>query len=99
MGRADQSTKVRAMFVTAKQVGEIVRRHPEITKARLVVEGGVGSDRMTLRCEAAPGASSAHDAIVASIREVTKLRGEVEFVAAGSLPNDGKVIDDLRKYD
>jgi len=99
MGRADQSTKVRAMFVTAKQVGEIVRRHPEITKARMVVEGEVGSDRMTLKCEAAPGAGAGRDAIVASIREVTKLRGEVEFVAAGSLPNDGKVIDDLRKYD
>ena len=98
MGRADQSTKVRAMFVTANQVGEIVRRHPEVTKARLVVEGEVGNDRMTLKCEASAGAAAARDAVVASIRDITKLRGEVEFVAAGSLPNDGKVIDDLRKY-
>jgi len=100
MGRADQSTKVRAMFVTAKQVGEIVRRHPEVARVRLVIEGEVGSDRMTLKCEmpGASGTESLRAAFVATIREVTKLRGEVEFVAAGSLPNDGKVIDDLRKY-
>ncbi len=98
MGRADQSTKVRAMFVTAKQVGEIVRRHPQVAKARLVIEGEVGSDRMTLKCEDASGEAGLAEAIVATIRDVTKLRGEVEFVAAGSLPNDGKVIDDLRKY-
>lgn len=97
MGRADQSTKVRAMFVTAKQVAEVVRRHPEVAKARLVIEGEVGSDRMTLKCEAA-GSDALGAALVATIRDVTKLRGEVEFVAAGSLPNDGKVIDDLRKY-
>jgi phenylacetate-CoA ligase len=101
MGRADQSTKVRAMFVTAKQVAEIVRRHPEVAMARLVIEGEVGSDRMTLKCALKGGAAapdSLNAAIVATIRDVTKLRGEVEFVAAGSLPNDGKVIDDLRKY-
>ncbi len=100
MGRADQSTKVRAMFVTARQVGEIVRRHAEVARARLVIEGEVGSDRMTLKCEVPGGAGSdaQRAALVASIREVTKLRGEVEFVAPGSLPNDGKVIDDLRKY-
>ncbi len=97
MGRADQSTKVRAMFVTAKQVAEIVRRHPEVAKARLVIEGEVGSDRMTLKCEAA-ASDTLGTALVAAIRDVTKLRGEVEFVAAGSLPNDGKVIDDLRNY-
>jgi phenylacetate-CoA ligase len=97
MGRADQSTKVRAMFVTAKQVAEIVRRHPEVAKARLVIEGEVGSDRMTLKCEAADS-DTLGTALVATIRDVTKLRGEVEFVAAGSLANDGKVIDDLRKY-
>ncbi|MBS0335577.1 MAG: AMP-binding protein [Proteobacteria bacterium] len=101
MGRADQSTKVRAMFVTAKQVAEIVRRHTEVAAARLVIEGEVGSDRMTLKCALKGGAAacdSLNATIVATIREVTKLRGEVEFVAAGSLPNDGKVIDDLRKY-
>jgi phenylacetate-coenzyme A ligase PaaK-like adenylate-forming protein len=98
MGRADQSTKVRALFVTAKQVNEIVRRHPEILRARLVVEGDVGKDRMTLRCEAKQRPAGLAEAIVATIRDVTKLRGEVEFVSPGSLPNDGKVIDDLRKY-
>jgi phenylacetate-CoA ligase len=98
MGRADQSTKVRAMFVTPKQVAEVLRRHPEVRKARLVVEGEVGKDRMTLRCEAANPAKQLAEAIVASIRDVTKLRGEVELVAPATLPNDGKVIDDLRKY-
>jgi phenylacetate-CoA ligase len=98
MGRADQSTKVRALFVTAKQVNEILRRHPEVLRARLVVEGEVGKDRMTLKCEAKERPSGLSEAIVATIRDVTKLRGETEFVAPGSLPNDGKVIDDLRKY-
>ena len=98
MGRADQTTKVRAMFVTPKQVNEIVRRHPEVAKARLVIEGEVGSDRMTLKCEAANAPAGLTDALVASIRDVTKLRGEVDLVPTGSLPNDGKVIDDLRKY-
>ena len=98
MGRADQSTKVRAMFVTPRQIGDIVRHHPEIVRARLVVEGEAGNDRMTLKCEVAKPVPNLADAIVASIREVTQLRGEVELVAPGSLPNDGKVIEDLRKY-
>jgi phenylacetate-CoA ligase len=98
MGRADQSTKVRAMFVTPRQVADILRRHPEIARARLVVEGEAGDDRMTLRCEVAESPSNLEEAIVASIREVTKLRGEVQLVAPGTLPNDGKVIEDLRKY-
>jgi phenylacetate-CoA ligase len=98
MGRADQSTKVRAMFVTPKQVAEVLRRHPEVRKARLVVDGEVGKDRMTLKCEAANPPKELAQAIVASIRDVTKLRGEVELVAPGTLPNDGKVIEDLRKY-
>ena len=98
MGRADQSTKVRAMFVTAKQVDEIVRRHPEVLKARLVVEGETGSDRMTLRCETKARPKTLVESLTTSIRDVTKLRGEVELVDAGSLPNDGKVIEDLRKY-
>ena len=98
LGRADQSTKVRAMFVTPKQVNEIVRRHVEILKARLVVEGESGNDRMTLKCEAKSRPAGLAEVIVASIRDLTKLRGEVELVDAGSLPNDGKVIEDLRKY-
>jgi len=98
MGRADQSTKVRAMFVTPGQVAEVLLRHPEVRRARLVVEGEAGSDRMTLKCEVSEEVSGLADAVVATIRDVTKLRGEVELVAPGSLPNDGKVIEDLRKY-
>jgi phenylacetate-CoA ligase len=98
MGRADQSTKVRAMFVTPAQVNDVTRRHPEVLRARLVVEGEAGNDRMTLKCEARNRPAGLAEAIVASIREVTKLRGEVELVAPGSLPNDGKVIEDQRKY-
>jgi phenylacetate-coenzyme A ligase PaaK-like adenylate-forming protein len=98
MGRADQSTKVRAMFVTPKQVNEIVRRHTEILKARLVVEGETGNERMTLKCETKARPVGLGEAVAGSIRELTKLRGEVELVVPGSLPNDGKVIEDLRKY-
>jgi phenylacetate-CoA ligase len=98
MGRADQSTKVRAMFVTPRQVNDIVRRHPEIVRARLVVEGEAGDDRMTLKCEMRERLQGIAEAIVASIREVTKLRGDVQLVEPGSLPNDGKVIEDVRKY-
>jgi len=99
MGRADQTTKVKAMFVTPSQVAEIVKRHKEIGKARLVVDQAGGQDRMTLRCEATVREAALAGAVVETIREVTKLRGEVEFVGPGELPNDGKVIDDLRKYE
>ena len=98
LGRADQSTKVRAMFVTPKQVNEIVRRHPEILRARLTVSGEAGADQMTLKCEVRRDAPGLAEAIVASIRDITKLRGEVQFMVPGSLPNDGKVIEDVRKY-
>ena len=98
MGRADQSTKVRAMFVTPKQVSDIVRRHPEISRARLVVAGADGNDEMVLHCEVAGTPAGLPDAIAASIREVTKLRGEVKIVPVGALPNDGKVIEDTRSY-
>ena len=98
MGRADQTTKVRGMFVTPKQVNEIVRRHAQIIKARLVVAGETGNDSMTLRCEVKDQDQALEPALIASIRDVTKLRGDVDFVPAGSLPNDGKIIDDTRKY-
>jgi phenylacetate-CoA ligase len=98
MGRADQTTKIKGMFVHPEQVAAVVKRHPEIARARLVVTNPDSNDLMTLRCEAAVGEVLAK-AIADSIRDVTKLRGEVEFVAAGSLPNDGKVIADERKYD
>ncbi|HTM62355.1 MAG TPA: phenylacetate--CoA ligase family protein, partial [Burkholderiales bacterium] len=76
----------------------IVKRHREIQRARLVVSGEPGSDQMTLKVEARDRPAGLAEAIIATIRDVTKLRGEVELVEAGSLPNDGKVIEDLRKY-
>ena len=99
LGRADQTTKVKGMFVHPSQVAAIAGRHPEIGRARLVVDNPGGDDRMTLHVEVADNASSNADAIVATIRDVTKLRGEVAFHAPGELANDGKVIDDVRKLD
>jgi phenylacetate-CoA ligase len=100
MGRADQTTKVKGMFVHPSQVADVVRRHREIYKARLVVDNRTGADRMILHCEIGDWTvPKLGDAIVDSIRDVTKLRGDVQFVAIGDLPNDGKVIADERKYD
>ena len=99
MGRADQTTKVKGLFVHPAQVAAVIARHPEIGKARLVVDNAEGADRMTLNVEVPDNRSSSADAIVASIRDITKLRGDVVFRAPGELPNDGKVIDDVRKYD
>jgi phenylacetate-CoA ligase len=97
LGRADQSTKVRGMFVHPSDVAEIVRRHPEIARARLVVEGGGrADDRMTLRVETTAVLDALGEQVARTIRDVTRLRGDVELVGAGSLPNDGKVIEDLR---
>jgi phenylacetate-CoA ligase len=100
LGRADQTTKVRGMFVHPSQVADVVRRYPEVGRARLVIEGEMANDRMTLHCEVATGAPAEglSERIAESIRDVTKLRGEVVLCAAGSLPNDGKVIDDARRY-
>jgi phenylacetate-CoA ligase len=98
MGRADQTTKVKGMFVHPAQVATVVGRHPEIARARLVVDNPDGTDRMTLHVETSEGGADAA-AIVASIREVTKLRGEVAIHAIGTLPNDGKVIEDQRKIE
>ncbi|WP_088283296.1 phenylacetate--CoA ligase family protein [Ideonella sp. A 288] len=98
LGRADQTTKVRGMFVHPSQVAEVVRRHPEIGRARLVIEGEMANDRMTLRAEVASTPTGLQDAIAGSIRDVTKLRGDVQLVPPGSLPNDGKVIEDARSY-
>src|SRR6266853_489705 len=100
MGRADQTTKVKGMFVNPSQVAEIVKRHPEIVKARLVVDNPGGNDRLTLQCEmrGAPPPGLAQ-AMEDSIRSITKLRGEVAFRKPGELPNDGKVIEDAKKYD
>ncbi len=99
MGRADQTTKIRGMFVHPGQVADITRRFPEVTRARLVVTGELANDTMTLRVEATVAASEALASTIGeAIRTVTKLRGSVEFVRPGSLPNDGKVIEDARSY-
>jgi len=98
MGRADQTTKVRGMFVHPHQVAEVLRRHG-LARGRLVVANEQGEDRMTLRVEQADGAQAAlARAIEATLRELMKVRGDVAFDAPGSLPNDGKVIDDVRIY-
>lgn len=100
MGRADQTAKVRGMFVHPSQVAHVLSQHPEVLKGRLVVERANDADSMVLHCELtaeAPGHLA--DAVVATIRQVCNLRGEVCFVPAGSLANDGKVIDDLRPVD
>lgn len=99
MGRADQTTKIRGMFVHPSQVAEILKRHPQIGKARLVVTGAMANDTLTLQCETLTPDEALKLEVLASIREVSKLRGEVDFVEIGSLANDGKVIEDLRKYE
>ncbi|HET7262906.1 MAG TPA: AMP-binding protein [Casimicrobiaceae bacterium] len=99
LGRADQATKVKGMFVHPGQVAAIVGRHPEVRRARLVVDNPGGGDRMILHVEASGMAPALAEAIVESIREVTKLRGEVTFRTGDELPNDGKLIDDLRKLE
>ena len=98
LGRADQTTKVRGMFVHPGQVAEIARRFPEVRRARLVVEGEMGEDRMTLRLECASEPEGLAGRIAEAVRDVTKLRGDIELMEPGSLPNDGKVIEDARSY-
>ena len=96
MGRADQTTKVKGMFVHPSQVAEIGRRHPEIGRLRLAVTRADEQDVMTLKAECASPSPGLDAAIAATLQSVTKLRGSVELVAPASLPNDGKVIADER---
>jgi phenylacetate-CoA ligase len=98
MGRADQSAKVRGMFVHAAQVAEIMRRFPELGRARLVVEGEMAQDRMTLKIEVAQAAEGLVEQVAAAVREITKLRADIEWLVPGALPNDGRVIEDARSY-
>ena len=98
MGRADQTTKIRGMFVHPGQVAEIAKRFPEVAKARLVVSGEMANDAMLLRVETTAQPDGLQAKIADAIRDVTKLRGDVELVGAGTLPNDGKVIEDARSY-
>jgi phenylacetate-CoA ligase len=97
MGRADQTTKVRGMFVHPGQVAEVVKRFPEIKRARLVVTGEMANDQMCLKVEGA-NAEGLAQKIGDAVRDITKLRADVTLVAEGSLPNDGKVIEDARTY-
>jgi phenylacetate-CoA ligase len=98
MGRADQTVKIRGMFVHPGQVAAIARRFPEVIKARLVVSGEMANDSMHFQAETALGHDGLDQKISEAIRDVTKLRGTVELLPPGSLPNDGKVIEDARSY-
>lgn len=98
MGRADQTTKVRGMFVHPGQINEVVKRFPEIVKARLVVTGEMANDQMVLQVETASPSDALVLKVAEAVRDVTKLRADVRAVVPGSLPNDGKVIEDARSY-
>jgi phenylacetate-CoA ligase len=105
LGRADQITKVRGMFVHPAQVAQVLARHPELARARLVVSGALAQDELRLHCEPQPGIAPGAEeqdglrtALIQSLREITGLRAELVFVAPGALPNDGKVIADERNY-
>src|SRR5882757_8887294 len=98
MGRADQRSKVRGMFVDPEQIAEIARKHPGLGRLRLVIDWIDQADVMTLQAESADQTPALAEALAASIRTVCKVGGKVAFAALGSLPNDGKVIDDVRKY-
>ena len=99
MGRADQTTKVKGMFVHPSQINQVVARHPEVIKARLVVSQENAQDVMTLNCEVAGGDEGLASAIAGTLQSVCKVRGRVDVVEPGSLANDGKVIDDVRTYE
>ena len=98
LGRADQTAKVRGMFVHPAQVAEIARRHPQVRRARLVVSGEMANDHMALHVEVEGKPEGLAARLAEAMRDVTKLRGEVLLCAVGSLPNDGKVIEDARSY-
>jgi phenylacetate-CoA ligase len=96
MGRADQSTKVKGMFVHPAQVAAVGERHPELGRLRMVVSRAGEQDVMTLLAECAAPSDDLQAAVAATLQSVTKLRGSVEFASPGTLPNDGKIIVDER---
>ena len=98
LGRADQTTKVRGMFVHPGQIASVVKRFPQVLKARLVVSGEMANDQMKLQVETTETAAGLSNQLAEVLRELTKLRGDVELVMPGTLPNDGKVIEDARSY-
>ncbi len=99
MGRADQTAKVRGMFIHPEQVDKVIKRHEEISRARLVIEWRDEADQIKLICETSSQDDSLSASIAESFRGIGKLRCEVELVTSGTLANDGKVIDDIRQYD
>jgi phenylacetate-CoA ligase len=100
MGRADQTTKVKGMFVHPGQIAEVIKRHKGLGRYRLVVDRVQDNDVMTLKCESPAGRDAALATKIAdTLQAVTKMRGEVELLPPGTLPNDGKVIEDARHYD
>jgi phenylacetate-CoA ligase len=99
MGRADQTTKVRGMFVHPGQIQAILKRHPQVQKLRLEVQGKIGAEIMMLKAETLAPHDTLKAALADSARDITKLRADIELVEPGTLPNDGKVIDDVRNYD
>jgi phenylacetate-CoA ligase len=98
MGRADQTTKIRGIFVHPEQVDQIAKRFPEVLRARLVVSGAMAHDVMTLKVESAAASDGLAQRLADAVRDVTKLRAAVEMGQPGTLPNDGKVIEDARSY-
>ena len=99
MGRADQTAKVRGMFVHPSQVASVVSRHDELLRARLVIGRVDNQDVMTLKCEIENHQESIEQLIEQSVREICKLRADIELCPAGELPNDGVVIEDARPLD
>ena len=97
MGRADQTAKVKGMFVHPKQIAELASRHPELRRLRLVVGREAEQDTMTLLAESDAANAALQSAIAANLQSITKLNGVLRLVAPGSLPNDGKIISDERK--
>jgi len=97
MGRADQTAKVKGMFVHPKQIAEVAARHPEIKRVRLVVDREGEQDTMTLLAECASTDATLEAAIAATLQSITKLKGSVKLMTPGALPNDGKLIADERK--
>ncbi len=98
LGRADQTTKVRGIFVHPSQVADVIKRFPEVTQARLIVSGEMANDRMTLKIACSNAIDNLAERVGEAVRDITKLRADIEVVAPGSLPNDGKVIEDARDH-
>jgi len=98
MGRADQRTKIKGMFVDPAQIAQIVAAHPEVAKARLAVSRAGETDAMTLSVETNAREDGLSERVASTLRDITRLKGDVELVPPGALPNDGKVIADEREY-